>query len=100
MDQTVDMSGDPGPLSSPNRFVGLPPLRGAFASGQGDADLDSLRAKVEASGAVLLTAAGISVLGSDWSLDQIVGKERVTFVSSKGELEKLVVNAIVVVYVP
>jgi len=100
VDQTVDMSGDPGPLSSPSRLAGFPPLRGAFAAGQGDVDLDSLRAKVEASGAVLLATAGISILGLDWSLDQIVGKERVTFVSSRGELEKLVVNAVVVVYVP
>lgn len=99
VDRTVEMFEDPGPQASPNRLSGLPPLRGAFAGGQGDVDFDNLRARVEASGAILLATAGISVLGLEWGLDQIVGKERVTFVSG-GELEELVVNAVIVAYVP
>ncbi|THU81854.1 hypothetical protein K435DRAFT_692741 [Dendrothele bispora CBS 962.96] len=65
------------------------------------ATLDSLRSRVQESGAVSLTESEIVVM-TDWNLPtQAVGKERVPFVSgTSGELEKLVVNALMVVYVP
>lgn len=62
---------------------------------------DAIRSRVEASGAVSLQKANITIL-SDWSnlnVAPVKGEQRVYFVSN-GELEKLVVNALVVIYVP
>ena len=62
---------------------------------------DAIRSRVEASGAVTLSKANITVL-SDWTtlnVAPVKGEQRVYFVSN-GELEKLVVNALVVIYVP
>lgn len=62
---------------------------------------DAMRSRVEASGAVSLLKANVTVL-SDWStlnVPPVKGEHRVYFVSN-GELEKLVVNALVVIYVP
>ena len=64
-------------------------------------DFDAIRSRVEASGAVTLLKANITVL-SDWSnlnVAPVKGEQRVYFVSN-GELEKLVLNALVVIYVP
>lgn len=64
-------------------------------------DFDAIRSRVEASGAVTLLKANITVL-SDWSnlnVPPVKGEQRVYFVSN-GELEKLVLNALVVIYVP
>ena len=66
--------------------------------------VDPMRSRVEASGGVTLQKANIMVL-SDWSsssLDGVVpvkGQHRVYFVSN-GELEKMVLNVLVVIYVP
>ena len=57
-----------------------------------------LREKVEGSGSVRLIEAAISVLSAPTSPGG-VGKERVPFVQG-GELEKLVVNALLVIFVP
>lgn len=76
----------------------VPPVRGAFSYGEPDEQGDSLRARVEDSGAVLLAEADITIL-SDWQAAGTVSKERVPFIS-QGELEKLVVNILLVTYVP
>ncbi|KAF5344606.1 hypothetical protein D9758_013896 [Tetrapyrgos nigripes] len=91
---------------------GTPAVRGPFSiagSVYSDAGLsaheedlairDSLRFRVQESGAVPLAESEI-VLMTDWNLPtQVVGKERVPFVAG-GEMEKLVVNALMVVFVP
>ena len=64
-------------------------------------EFDAIRSRVEASGAVSLQKANITVL-SDWSnlnVPPVKGEQRVYFVSN-GELEKLVLNVLVVIYVP
>jgi hypothetical protein len=69
---------------------------GGFAYSDPD-ESDSLRTRVENSGAVPLAEADISIL-SDWQVAGSVSKERVPFVSN-GDLEKLVVNVLLVLYV-
>ena len=69
--------------------------------GGGGPGFDGIRSRVEASGAVSLLKANITVL-SDWSnlnVTPVKGEQRVYFVSN-GELEKLVLNVLVVIYVP
>lgn len=88
------------PLAAGSPYT--PAIRGAF-SVYGDVNTDddhSLRSKVEGSGAVPLADADISIL-NDWNatVPVEIGKERVPFVS-RGNLDKLVVNTLVVVYVP
>jgi hypothetical protein len=64
-------------------------------------EFDAIRSRVEASGGVSLLKANITVL-SDWStlnVAPVKGEQRVYFVSN-GELEKLVLNVLVVIYVP
>lgn len=73
------------------------PLRSVSSISE-DGSTEDLRTKVERSGAVPITAAGITVLSATSSPGG-VGKERVPFVQA-GELEKLVVNVLLVVYVP
>ncbi|KAF9462249.1 hypothetical protein BDZ94DRAFT_1220187 [Collybia nuda] len=90
-----------GVLNGP-RGGGVPPVRGPFSS-YGDTDddeVDNLRSKVEDSGAIPLAEADITIL-TDWNIPPTsnAGKERVYFVSG-GELEKLVVNVLLVVFVP
>ncbi|GBE83479.1 hypothetical protein BKA93DRAFT_723708 [Sparassis latifolia] len=63
--------------------------------GEDEADL---RTRVEKSGAIPLTDTDIMLL-SDVSFPGPIAKERVPFVSG-GEMEKLVVNVLLVVYVP
>ncbi|KZP20351.1 hypothetical protein FIBSPDRAFT_742497 [Athelia psychrophila] len=75
-----------------------PPVRGAFQYDNPDEPADDLRTRVEQSGAVLLSEADITIL-SDWQGVGAVSKERVPFIS-QGELEKLVVNILLVVFVP
>ena len=82
-----------------SRGMGGPAARAAFnAYGEPEQDIDSLRARVEDSGAVPLAEAEITIL-SDWQAAVPISKERVPFVSN-GELEKLVVNVLLVTYVP
>ncbi|TFK32163.1 hypothetical protein BDQ12DRAFT_692899 [Crucibulum laeve] len=82
--------------------TGTPAVRGAFGAYGGgfqDVEVDAVRSYVEASGAVSLAEADITLL-TDWTNPTpVVGKERVPFVAA-GELEKLVVNALLVVYIP
>ncbi|KAH7908547.1 hypothetical protein BJ138DRAFT_341703 [Hygrophoropsis aurantiaca] len=91
-------------LGSPTRSVYSP--RGAFSI-YGDledddaenlrAEADQLRVRVQESGAIHLSETEIFIL-SDW-VPGPMSKERVHFVSN-GELEKLVVNVLLVTYVP
>lgn len=78
-------------------------MRGAFGTYPGDphygAADDAIRARVQASGAVSLQDANITLLRDARNPTPSVGRERVYFVSN-GELEKLVVNALIVVYIP
>lgn len=60
-------------------------------------EADIIRLRVEESGAIALAEAEISIL-SDWAPGPIT-KERVYFASG-GELEKLIVNVLMVTYVP
>lgn len=100
----------------PGRDEAIPPVRGAFsnhAGELGETEAAILRAKVEESGGIPLVEADILVL-TEWSERPYgmpsarnggagsanpVGVEHVYFVSA-GELEKLVVNTLLVVYVP
>jgi hypothetical protein len=114
-DRVVDMTAEP-PSHSPNsslrrRSGHSPPsstVRGAFAPygmpvPQGEADeVERLKVRVEAGGASPLATADIMVL-ADWDDSQagggaVAGKERVSFVSG-GELGRLVVHVLLVVYV-
>ena len=70
-------------------------------------EVDAIRSRVEASGAVSLAKANVTVL-NDWTITTtslnvappvVKGEERIYFVSN-GELEKLVLNVLVVIYVP
>lgn len=113
-----------GGYGVPSREEHVPPVRGMFSSpysgpGGGGRDLgetegDILRTKVEEAGGVPLAEADIH-LCTEWESSprqtpygmpkppsgpaNAVGVEHVYFVSA-GELEKLVVNTLLVVYVP
>lgn len=63
-----------------------------------DGSTEDLRTKVERSGAIPITSAGITLLSAASSPGG-VGKERVPFVQG-GELEKLVVNVLLVIFIP
>ena len=104
MDRTVEVGNENA--DTPNGAVltfgssrmGLPAIPGTMNYGESGEEFDSLRARVEDSGAVPLTEADITIL-SDWHEQEPVSKQRVPFVSN-GELEKLVVNVLLVTYVP
>jgi hypothetical protein len=101
VDRPVDMTGEPSQPSNSSRR-GAPPVRGAFSYADSPDEAENLRARVEASGGSPLSQADIMVL-ADWDPSgqgtlSAVGKERVPFVSN-GELGKLVVNVLLVVYV-
>ena len=82
--------------------IGANPLTHPSAVVIGNNPVDAIRARVEASGAVSLLQANVTVL-SDWSnnlnVAPVKGEQRVYFVSN-GELEKLVLNVLLVIYVP
>ncbi|KAG7096088.1 hypothetical protein E1B28_006764 [Marasmius oreades] len=93
--------------SSPtSRLAGMslqgapPPVRGPFGVySEHEGPEDSLRNRVIHSGAISLAEADIMIL-TDWNTPSpLVGKERVPFVNG-GEMEKLVVNALIVIFVP
>jgi hypothetical protein len=106
MDRTVEVGSETpdtlngGALTFGGSRMGVPAMRGAFNAGYGDPEesIDSLRVRVEDSGAIPLAEADITIL-TDWQAGVPVSKERVPFVSN-GELEKLVVNVLLVAYVP
>jgi hypothetical protein len=111
----------------PSREENVPPIRGAFGSPYqglggrelGDTEADILRIKVEEAGGIPLADAEIQICTevdapprqppgpygmprpnpAPQSSDNPVGVEHVYFVSA-GELEKLVVNTLLVVYIP
>lgn len=65
-----------------------------------EADTMNIRSRVESSGAISLSEAGITIVDSAMGVlaSSSIGKERVPFIT-EGELDKLVVNALIVVYV-
>ena len=95
-------TGPGGGMRMPLRGASSPPSRGAFpVPNTNDQEFDTIRSRVEASGAVSLGDANVTVL-SDWgnpNVPPVIGRHRVYFVSN-GELEKLVVNVLVVIYIP
>jgi hypothetical protein len=119
VDRTVEVSiGNGSPINEQmaslklndllNRRPAVPAVRGPFSayagstagsvSSQQDDTAADLRSRAEGGGAVTLADANIAIMTSG-SPGQ-VGKVRVPFVGSNGELEKLVVNVLLVVYVP
>ena len=77
--------------------------RGPFsstASEPGEDETDDLRLKVVKSGGIPLVEADIMVLSDHITFPGVISREKVPFVSSLGEMEKLVVNVLMVVYVP
>ena len=89
MDRTLEDFGDDITATNPNTY------------NNNHQEFDGIRSRVEASGAVSLQKANITVL-TDWSnlnVPPVKGEQRVYFVSN-GELEKLVLNVLVVIYVP
>ena len=104
MDRTVEVGSEStdlngGALTMGGSRMGTPAVRGTFnAYGEPEEGIDSLRARVEESGAVPLAETEITIM-SDWQAAVPVSKERVPFVSN-GELEKLVVNVLLVTYIP
>ncbi|KAG6896152.1 hypothetical protein C0992_009944 [Termitomyces sp. T32_za158] len=87
----------------PGRASDVPPVRGPFSATHLASAVtqgaENLRARVEINGAIPLAEAKITVLtGWDASI-AIAGKERVYLVSN-GELGKLIVNILLVVFVP
>lgn len=103
MDRVVDVNQDTNEsgalsfnaLGSPRSRA--PPMRGAFSYGEEEDENESLRLRVEESGAIPLAEADIMLL-SDWQGATPVCKERVPFISN-GEMEKFVVNVLLVAYV-
>lgn len=81
----------------------MPPLRGPFsssASEPGEDETDDLRLKVVKSGGIPLAEADIQILTDHITFPGVIAREKVPFVSGMGEMEKLVVNVLMVVYVP
>ncbi|KAI0074326.1 hypothetical protein K474DRAFT_67778 [Panus rudis PR-1116 ss-1] len=109
VDQVVDLNPSATPESPTTATVRSPfvngssPLRKALStSGSDDGtsadDMRDMRVRVQKSGAVPIAEAEIIVL-SDTTLSGPVSKERVPFAQG-GEVERLVVNILMVVYVP
>lgn len=105
VDRTIELLGDVAdskpiyPGSGSFCLASRPLARSTVGSVYADPDDEetaNLRARVEDNGAIPLSEAEVSILSEPVP---IAGRERVYFVS-KGELEKLVVNVLVVVYVP
>ena len=108
VDRMVDLLGDvehsrpafPGStsFSVAHRPVDQLPIRGAFSiyADADDEEMANLRARVEASGAVPLSEAEVTILSEP---APVAGRERVYFVS-QADLEKLVVNVLIVIFVP
>lgn len=80
----------------------MPPIRGPFSSASepGEDEVDDLRHRVVKSGAVPINDTDIMIVSDIVTFPGVIAKERVPFVSGLGEIEKLVVNVLLVVYVP
>ncbi|PIL29126.1 hypothetical protein GSI_09174 [Ganoderma sinense ZZ0214-1] len=109
VDQVVEIVNE-GP-DSPTASVGRGSLsgsstgsrRGLFsssASEPGEEEVDGLRAKVVKSGAIPITDTDIRLLSDQITFPGVISREKVPFVSPVGDMEKLVVNVLMVVYVP
>lgn len=103
LDGVVEVSNEAAPVigsSPPSAFAGgVPAVRGTFSTyGGADTGAFDLRSRVEDSGATPLEQAGITVLSEFEGPLVVPGKYRVPFVSG-GELQRLVVNALLVLYV-
>jgi len=93
----IDMMGARTPIATVNGARRAAAVRGTFSIyGDQDDEVDDLRSRVEYSGAIPLEESNITIL-SDWSQPRT--REKVPFVSN-GTLEKLIVNVLLVVYVP
>jgi len=100
VDRTVDISGDVGHTrpafpGSTSFFFANRTSNPGYADTD-DQEMANLRARVEDSGAVPLSEAEVSVFSES---APVAGRERVYFVS-QGELEKLVINILIVIFVP
>lgn len=107
VDQVVEIVNES--LDSPTASIGRGSLssagsrRGPFsssASEPGEEEVDGLRAKVVKSGAIPITDTDIRVLSDQIAFPGVIAREKVPFVSPVGDMEKLVVNVLMVVYVP
>ncbi|KAH9854550.1 hypothetical protein C2E23DRAFT_867173 [Lenzites betulinus] len=111
VDQTVEFANEAA--ESPTASVArqplsvlsggrLPPIRGPFSSASepGEDEVDDLRHRVVKSGAVPINDTDIMIVSDIVTFPGVIAKERVPFVSGLGEIEKLVVNVLLVVYVP
>lgn len=99
VDHTVDFTeSDDAPVIASARSPPSSSHRGLCSASEAGDSAEDLRTKVERSGAVRLAETGINLLSAPTSPGGI-GKERVPFVQN-GELEKLVVNVLLVVFVP
>ena len=77
--------------------------RGLFsssASEPGEEEAEGLRAKVVRSGGIPIADTDIRVLSDQITFPGVISREKVPFVSPVGDMEKLVVNVLMVVYVP
>ncbi|TFK52832.1 hypothetical protein OE88DRAFT_1627401 [Heliocybe sulcata] len=98
VDEVDGMGGARTPVASMNGARRAPAVRGTFSIyGDQEDDVEDLRSRVEDSGAIPIEESGITVL-SDWKPGPMT-REKVPFVSN-GVLEKLIVNVLLVVYVP
>ncbi|KIK68427.1 hypothetical protein GYMLUDRAFT_154244 [Collybiopsis luxurians FD-317 M1] len=110
VDRTVEITEQsPTLLDAPRGHrTGSPPVRGLFSHAGSvrtgsvsgsvyyDSDEETLVSRVQHSGAIPLAEADITIL-TDWNdPTPVVGKERAPFVVG-GELDKLVVNALIVI---
>lgn len=105
VDQVVDLltPAEDSPTATTPRtpfaiINGSSPLRRTTSNASDDTAVEDMRTKVEKSGAITLAEAEVIVL-SDATLAAPITKERVPFVQGN-ELERLVVNILMVVYVP
>jgi hypothetical protein len=97
MDHTVDLRQQSEPLNrkAPRSFEFPSPDLGADGE-----DIFTIRSRVESSGAIPLSDTDIAIITDYGSpTAPVIGKERVSFITG-GELDKLVVNTLIVVYVP
>lgn len=94
-DSTVEIHDTVG-----SHRVSSPGLRGPFnvygATPESE-EIELMRTRVQNSGATSLAVNEITLL-TDWNLPP-PGKERVAFASSGGDLDRLVVNVLVVAYI-
>ena len=93
--RSVEASDDDVPKAASSAPIPKKPVKSKW---EGEDEEDDLRTRVEKSGAIPITDTDIMLL-NDVSVVGPISKERVPFVQA-GEMEKLVVNVLMVVYVP